>query len=61
MKTQKMLNLLNGSDNENSKFAIKKWCVINDESKGNYSPDDEIKFLTRSLESSLVIILMHIF
>ena len=60
MKTQKMLNLLNGSDNENSKFAIKKWCVINDESKGNCSPDDEIKFLTRSLESSLVIILMHI-
>ena len=56
-----MLNLLNGSDNENSKFAIKKWCVINDESKGNCSPDDEIKFLTRSLESSLVIILMHIF
>ena len=30
-----------------------KWCVINDESKGNYSPDDEVKFLTRSLESSL--------
>ena len=30
-----------------------KGCVINDESKGNYSPDDEVKFLTRSLESSL--------
>ena len=25
--------------------------VINDESKGNYSQDDPIKFLTRSLES----------
>ena len=45
--------MLNGSDNEKSKFATRKWCVINDESKGNYSPNDEIKFLTRSLESSL--------
>ena len=44
MKTQKILNLLNGSDNENSKFATEKWCVINDESKGNYSPDDELNF-----------------
>ena len=44
MKTQKILNLLNGSDNENSKFATENWCVINDESKGNYSPDDELNF-----------------
>ena len=53
MQTQKIVNLLNGSDIENSKFATKKWCVINDESKGNNSSDDEIKFLMRSLESSL--------
>ena len=53
METQKIVNFLNGSDNENSKFATKKWCVINDESKGNNSSDDEIKFLMRSLESSL--------
>ena len=31
----------------------KKWCVINDESKVNYSPNDKIKYLTRSLESGL--------
>ena len=37
---------------KNPKFATKKWRVINDESNGNYSPDDEIKFLMRSLESS---------
>ena len=28
-------------------------AVINSESKGNYSKDDPIKFLTKSLESSL--------
>ena len=53
METQKIINLLNGSDNENSKFATKKWYIIDSESKGNYLPDNEIKFLTSSLESSL--------
>ena len=53
METQKIVNLLNGSDNENSKFATKKWYVIDSESKGVYSHEDEIKFLTSSLESGL--------
>ena len=53
MERQKIVNLLNGSDNENSKFATKKWYVIDSESNGNYSKDEEIKFLTRSIESSL--------
>ena len=53
METQKIVNLLNGSDNENSKFATKKWYVIDSESKGNYSDENEIKFLTSSLESNL--------
>ena len=53
METQKIVNLLNGSDNENSKFATKKWYVIDSESNGNYSKDEEIKFLNRSIESSL--------
>ena len=53
METQKIVNLLNGSNNENSKFATKKWYVIDSESKGNYSHENPIKFLTSSLESSL--------
>ena len=52
METQKIVNLLNGSDNENSKFATKKWYVIDSELKGNYSKDDPIKLLAKSLESS---------
>ena len=31
----------------------KKWYIIDIEAKGNYSADEEIKFLTRSIESSL--------
>ena len=53
METQKIVTLLNGSENENSKFATKKWYVIDSESKGNYSHENPIKFLTSSLESSL--------
>ena len=34
-------------------FATKKWYIIDSEAKGNYLPDNEVKFLTSSLESSL--------
>ena len=53
METQKIVVLLNGSDNDNSKSATKKWYIIDSESNGNYSQNDEIKFLIRSIESSL--------
>ena len=53
METQKIVNSLNDFDNENSKFATKKWYVIDSESKGNYSHENPIKFLTSSLESNL--------
>ena len=33
MGTQKIVNLLNDTENENSKFATKKWYVIDSESK----------------------------
>ena len=35
METQKIVNLLTNTDNENSRFATKKWYVIDSESKGN--------------------------
>ena len=53
MKTQKIVNMLNGSENENSKFATKKWYVIDSESNGNYLHLDPAKVLTKSIEPSL--------
>ena len=53
METQKIVNLLNDFDNEHSKFATKKQYIIDNESKGNYSHHNPIKFLTKSIESSL--------
>ena len=53
METQKIVNLLSGSDNENSKFATKIWYIVDSESNGNYSHHNPISFLTKSIESSL--------
>ena len=53
METQNIINLLNNTENEYSKFATKKWYIIDSESKGNYSHENPIRFLTNSLESSL--------
>ena len=52
METQKIINLLNNTKNQYSKFGTKKWYIIYKESKGNYSHENP-KFLTNSLESSL--------
>ena len=52
METQKIVNFLNGSENEYSKFVTKKWYVIDSEANGNYSPHDP-NFLTKLIESSL--------
>ena len=53
METEEIVNLLNGFDNENSKFATKKWYVSDSESNGNYSHHNPIEFFKKSIESSL--------
>ena len=53
MEMQKIVNLLNSSEYKFSKFATKKWHVIDSNSKGNYSHENPIKFLTKPVESSL--------
>ena len=54
METQKIINLLNYSSNEESKFATKKWYVIDSQTtKGKYKQGDTIKFETETIKSSL--------
>ena len=36
MENKKIVTLLNDSDNEPSKFAIRKWYIINDQNNGQY-------------------------
>ena len=54
METQKIINLLNDSSNKESKFATKKWYVIDSHTtKGKYKQGDVIKFETETIKSSL--------
>ena len=41
METQKIVNLLNGTDNESSKFATRKWHIISDQNNTEYGKADE--------------------
>ena len=54
METQKIINLLNDSSNEESKFTTKKWYVIDSQTKKDkYNQNNSIKFETESIKSSL--------
>ena len=57
METQKIVNLLNDTDNEFPKLATRKWYVINDQNNGEYGEGNEnescIKFETRIIKSNL--------
>ena len=53
MEYQKIANLLNDESNKPSKFKTRKWVEINDEPRGTYSPNQQIKFKTSMLTSSL--------
>ena len=53
MEYQKIVNLLNDESNKPSKFKTRNWVEINDEARGTYSPNKQIKFKTSMLRSSL--------
>ena len=52
MEYQKIANLLNAGSNQPSKFRIRNWIEINDESRGTCTSND-IKFKTAMLRSNL--------
>ena len=52
MEYQKIENLLNDESNKPSKFKTRNWVEINDEARGTYSPNKQIKFKTAVLRSS---------
>ena len=54
METQKIINLLKDSSNEESKFATKRWYVIESQTtKVKNKQGDTIKFETKTIKSSL--------
>ena len=53
MEYQKIINLLENTPNQPSKFRTKNWVEINGESCGTYNANSQIKFKTSNLRSSL--------
>ena len=57
METQTIVNLLNDYDNESSKFATRKWYIINDHNNGQCGRGNEndstIKFETKVINPNL--------
>ena len=53
MEYQKIASLLNDKSNQPSKFRTRNWVEINDEARGTYSSNKQVKFKTSVLRSSL--------
>ena len=53
MEYQKIINLLDKTPDQLSKFRIKNWTEISDQSRGVYNTNSDIRFKTIMLKSSL--------
>ena len=53
MEYQKIMNLLDNTPNQPTKFKTKIWVEINDDSHRTYNTNSQIKFKTSMLRSSL--------
>ena len=53
MEYQKIANLLDDASNQPSKLKTKNWVEVNDDSRGTYNVNSQIKFKTTMLKSSL--------
>ena len=55
MEYQKIANLIDDTSSQPSKFRTRNWVEINDESRGAYNVNSQIKFKTAMLKSSLCV------
>ena len=53
MEYEKIINLLKNTPNQPTKFRTKNWVEINDDSRGTYNTNSQIRFETSMLRSSL--------
>ena len=63
METQKIVKLLNDSNNESSKFATRTWYIINDQNSRQYGRENEndstIKFERKVIKPNLSFAITH--
>ena len=56
IETQKIVNLLNNSDNESSRFATRKWYIINDQNNGQYGRGNENELFLYDYSDAYVLV-----
>ena len=52
IECQKIINLLDNTPNQPSKFKTKNWVKMNDDSQGTYNTNSQTKLKTSILKSS---------
>ena len=53
MEYKKIINLLNDTTNQTSKFRTRNWVEINDESQRTYNANSDIEFKISMIRSNL--------
>ena len=53
MEYQKIINFLDNTQNQPTKCRTKNWVEINDEARGTYNTNSQMRFKTSMLKSSL--------
>ena len=61
MEFRKMINLLDNTPNQPTKFRTKNLVKINDDARRTYNTNGQIKFKTSMLKSILYDYSMHIY
>ena len=52
MEYQKIINLSDNTRSQQIKFRTKTWVELNDESRGTYNKNNQVRFKTSMLMSS---------
>ena len=60
MKYQKIANFLDSESNKPSKFWTRNWVEINDDIRGAYSPNKQIRFKTAMLVYVITVMCIYL-
>ena len=60
MEYQKIADLVDSASNKPSKFRTRNWVEINDDIRGGYFPNKQIRFKTATLRSVITVMRMYL-
>ena len=60
MEYQKIADLVDSASNKPSKFRTRHWVEVNDDIRGGYFPNKQIRFKTATLRSVITVMRMYL-